>query len=192
MLLYFFNSTWHTADLKLENFMPTNNYKLRVWASEPHTMLMHYRSEPKTEYECRFSYYQIRIIWIESSCISEFRRRWSENFVPWHSRSHGARIQVPLAFINYIYRFLKLIPNQESVVILKSTQYKKLAPNALRFTYENLKSCKNTWKKWNKEHQTLTFQFFTNRFSILMFARFQIFISEPQSIWRKLLVLSWL
>ena len=109
MLLYFFNSTWHTADLKLENFMPTNNYKLRVWASEPHTMLMHYRSEPKTEYECRFSYYQIRIIWIESSCISEFRRRWSENFVPWHSRSHGARIQVPLTFINYIDRFLKLI-----------------------------------------------------------------------------------
>ena len=26
-----------------------------------------------------------------------------------------------------------------------------------------------TWKKWNKEHQTLSFQFFTNRFSILMF-----------------------
>ena len=25
---------------------------------------------------------------------------------------------------------------------LKSTQYKKLAPNALRFTYQNLKSCK--------------------------------------------------
>ena len=26
-----------------------------------------------------------------------------------------------------------------------------------------------TWKKWNKEHQTLSFQFFTNIFSILMF-----------------------
>ena len=26
--------------------------------------------------------------------------------------------------------------------ILKSTRYKKLAPNALRFTYQNLKSCK--------------------------------------------------
>ena len=26
-----------------------------------------------------------------------------------------------------------------------------------------------TWKKWNKEHQTLSFPFFTNRFSILMF-----------------------
>ena len=106
LLFYFFNSTWHTPDLKLQNLMPFNNYKLRVWASEPHTMLMHYRSEPKTEYECRFSYDQIRIIWIESSCISEFRRRWSENFVPWHSRSHRARIQVP--FINYINRFLKL------------------------------------------------------------------------------------
>ena len=44
----------------------------------------------------------------------------------------------------------------------------------------------------------LSFQFFTNRFSIwcffffMSFARFQILISEPQSIWRKLLVLSWL
>ena len=25
---------------------------------------------------------------------------------------------------------------------IKSTQYKKLVPNALRFTYQNLKSCK--------------------------------------------------
>ena len=57
-----------------------------------------------------------------------------------------------------------------------------------------------TWKKWNKEHQTLSFQFFINKSSILMFfvlffmwfARFQILICEPQSIWRKILVLSWL
>ena len=61
------------------------------------------------------------------------------------------------------------------ISIIKSTQYKKLAPNILPFT----------WKKWNKEYQTLIFQFFTNRFSILMFfvlffmwfARFQILIS---------------
>ena len=76
-------------------------------------MLMHYRSEPKTEYECRFSYYQIRIIWIESSCISEFRRRWSENFVPWHSRSHRARIQVP--FINYIRTILFSYVSHQSI-----------------------------------------------------------------------------
>ena len=58
-----------------------------------------------------------------------------------------------------------------------------------------------TWKKWNKKHQTLSFAFFTNRFSFLMlvfvlffmwFVRFQILISEPQIIWQKLLVLSWL
>ena len=58
-----------------------------------------------------------------------------------------------------------------------------------------------TWKKWNKEHQTLNFQFFETIFSILMlflfcffmwFSRFQILISEPQIIWRNLLVLSWL
>ena len=53
-------------------------------------------------------------------------------------------------------------------------------------------------KKWNKEHQTLSFQFFINKSSILMFlfcffvwfARFQILSSEPESIWLKLLVLS--
>ena len=57
-----------------------------------------------------------------------------------------------------------------------------------------------TWKKWNKEHQTFSFQFFINRSSIwcflfcffMWFTRFQILISEPQCIWRKLLVLSWL
>ena len=47
---------------------------------------------------------------------------------------------------------------------VKSTQYKRLAPNALRFTYQNLKSCKS-----HKKYETLSFQFFTNRFSILMF-----------------------
>ena len=35
---------------------------------------------------------------------------------------------------------------------LKSTQYKKLAPNALRFTYQNSKSCK-PHEKQNKKHQ---------------------------------------
>ena len=57
-----------------------------------------------------------------------------------------------------------------------------------------------TRKKGYKKHQTFSFQFFINRSSILMFfglffmwfARFQILICETQSIWRKLLVLSWL
>ena len=57
-----------------------------------------------------------------------------------------------------------------------------------------------TWKRWNKEHQTHSFQFFTNVFIILTFlvlffmwyTRFQISISELQSIWRKLPVLGWL
>ena len=35
---------------------------------------------------------------------------------------------------------------------VKSTQYKKLVPNALRFTYWNLKSCK-PHEKQNKKHQ---------------------------------------
>ena len=61
-----------------------------------------------------------------------------------------------------------------------------------------MKSCKSHEKKWNKEHQTLSFQFFTNRFSILMF--FVLFFHVVCKIsnfnmWttrRKLLVLSWL
>ena len=35
-------------------------------------------------------------------------------------------------------------------VTLKSTQYKKLAPNALRFTYQNLKAYKPHEKKTKK------------------------------------------
>ena len=36
---------------------------------------------------------------------------------------------------------------------LKSTQYKKLVPNALRFTYQNLKSCKPHENNNKKIHQ---------------------------------------
>ena len=76
------------------------------------------------------------------------------------------------------------------------TQYKKLAPNS----HIKIWNLSNHMKKWNKEHQTLSFHLFTNRFNILMFfvlffmwfAWFQILISEPQSISCKLLVLSWL
>ena len=53
--------------------------------------------------------------------------------------------------------------------MLKSTQYKKLATNALRFTYQNLKPCKSHEEKWNKEHHILIFQFFINKSNILMF-----------------------
>ena len=49
---------------------------------------------------------------------------------------------------------------------LKSTQYKKLELNASHIKIWNLA---NHMKKWNKEHQTLSFQFFTNKSSILMF-----------------------
>ena len=56
-----------------------------------------------------------------------------------------------------------------------------------------------TWKKMKQS--TLSFHFFINKSSLLMlfilvffmwFERFQILVCEPQSIWRKLLVLSWL
>ena len=56
------------------------------------------------------------------------------------------------------------------------------------------------WKKWNKEHQTLGFHFLPINVAFwcflfcffIWFARFQILICKLQSIWRKLLVLSWL
>ena len=57
-----------------------------------------------------------------------------------------------------------------------------------------------TWKNETKNIRLLI-QFFTNKSSILdvfcfvffmWLAKFQISICEPQSIWRKLLVLSWL
>ena len=38
---------------------------------------------------------------------------------------------------------------------VKATQYKKLTPNAFRFTYQNLKSCK-PHEKQNKKHQNAT------------------------------------
>ena len=39
-----------------------------------------------------------------------------------------------------------------TLLLLKSTQYKKLEPNALRFTYQNLKSCKPQ-EKTEENHQ---------------------------------------
>ena len=80
---------------------------------------------------------------------------------------------------------------------LKSTQYKKLAPNACGSLIK-IWNLANHMKKQNKKHQNAKsigeklrvwcslFHFF------LWFARFQILMCEPQSIWRKLLVLSWL
>ena len=74
---------------------------------------------------------------------------------------------------------------------MQETCAKCFAVHILKF--ENLQI---TWKKWNNDHQTLSFQFFINKSSILMFfvsfARFQILICEPRSIWRKFLVQSWL
>ena len=45
------------------------------------------------------------------------------------------------------------------VILLKSTQYKKLAPNALRFTYKKLKSCKSHETNETKNIRPLVFSF---------------------------------
>ena len=89
---------------------------------------------------------------------------------------------------------------RKSSVLLKSTRYKKLAQNALLFTYSSLKSCKSHEKIKTKNISLLFFSFSSINllfwcflfYFIMWFARFQILICELQSIWRKLLVLSWL
>ena len=87
-----------------------------------------------------------------------------------------------------------------SVFFLKSTQYKKLVPNALRLTYWNSKSCKSNEKNEANDIRLLFFSFSSINLGFwcclfcfsMWFARFQILICQPQSIWRKLLALSWL
>ena len=41
--------------------------------------------------------------------------------------------------------------------LLKSTQYKKLVPNTMRFTHQNLKSCKSKNEARNLKHLLLSF-----------------------------------
>ena len=71
----------------------------------------------------------------------------------------------------------------------------------MRFTYQNLKSCNPQIR--NKKHKNQNARFIDEKLKaqslmffvlsfFMWFARFQILICEPQSIWRKLLVLSWL
>ena len=52
---------------------------------------------------------------------------------------------------------------------MQETCAKCFAVHILKF--ENLQI---TWKKWNNEYQTLSFQFFTNKFSILMSSFFHV------------------
>ena len=61
-------------------------------------------------------------------------------------------------YLRDFYKFTKplnsmLVQHNMGAAVLKVTQYKKLAPNALWFTYQNLKSCKaheKTKKKTSK------------------------------------------
>ena len=54
------------------------------------------------------------------------------------------------AFISKIH--LKMVNLYKDAAKLQSTQYKKLAPNALRFAHQNLKSCK-PHEKTEQKHQ---------------------------------------
>ena len=84
---------------------------------------------------------------------------------------------------------------------IKSTLHKKLAPNALQFTCWNLKSFKSH-EKIKQKHKNAKFidgKLKTKSrmesdvlYFFMWLARLQILMCEPHSIWRKLLVLSWL
>ena len=94
----------------------------------------------------------------------------------------------------YSMSYQKRIIDLESQV--KSTQYKKLCGS-----YIKIWNLPNYMKKQNKEHQNARFineklktkslMFFVSFFSCDL-QDFQILIREPQSVGRKLLVLSWL
>ena len=69
--------------------------------------------------------------------------------------------------------------------IVKVDSVQEACPKCFTVHLSKFEILQITWKKWNKEHQNLSFQF-------LWFSKFKISICEPQSIWGKLLVLSWL
>ena len=132
------------------------------------------------------------LYWVEQ------KKFWAAAF-PWNI--HATKEEPSLKSSSFTISVRKNQSQFESVVFLKWTQYKKLGQNALRVHILKFEILQITWKKWNKEHQTISYHFFTNTFSILMFfvSFFQVVckisnfdISEPKSIWRKLLVLSWL
>ena len=57
----------------------------------------------------------------------------------------------------------------DATQLLKSTHCKKLSPNALLCgSHIKIWNLANPLKKWNKEYQTLSFQFFINNYSLLM------------------------
>ena len=103
---------------------------------------------------------------------------------------------IELPNVACLIRCSLLFKMNQKQIPLKSTQYKKLAPNALQFTYQNMKSCKSNEKNETKNIRLLVFSLSSINFGVfcffMWFARFQILICELQSIWHKLLVLSWL
>ena len=80
------------------------------------------------------------------------------------------RCNSPHIFILAKFRPLTLKSNRHDLAYLAKVNsvQEALMPNALRFTYQNLKSCK-CHKKTKQKHQTLSFQFFIHRSSIFLF-----------------------
>ena len=86
---------------------------------------------------------------------------------------------------NYVELFMRISGGQTHAIIkqkeshggfvgtlwgfIKSTKYKKLAPNALRFTSWNLKSCKSHEKNVTKNIRLLVFSFSSINLAFLMF-----------------------
>ena len=92
------------------------------------------------------------------------------------------------SFTSLVYLFVKVNSVQKACA-------KCFVVHILRFEILQI-----TWKKWEKNIRPLVFSFLPIDLAcwcflfyfFMRFARFQILISQQQSIWRKLLVLSWL
>ena len=86
-----------------------------------------------------------------------WQSKWSESSLLWWSNHRKLRTEVGNQQNAKKNRAFKVNSVQEACA-------KCFAVHILKFEILQI-----TWKKWNKEHQTLSLQFFTNRSSILMF-----------------------
>ena len=64
-----------------------------------------------------------------------------------------------IAGLGHTHAACHLSRKPHRIYFVKSTQYKKLAPNALWFTYQDLKSCKSHAKNETKNIKLLVFNF---------------------------------
>ena len=123
----------------------------------------------------------VNVSWI---CLSLKRKFWKQMFIYIVCHNNVVKSFLKLHFLlPYICIFMRFLlflnyfwydcmnASSNSLYSLKSTQYKKLAPNALLFTYKNWNSCKSHEKNETKNIRLLFFHFDV---FYLWFARFDM------------------